>query len=130
MHWVALVALLAALQSFVFGGLVARARGKYQVTAPAVTGNEVFERYFRVHYNSNEQLIIFLPALWIYATYLSAIWAAGLGALYLLGRTIYAIGYVRAPGKRSIGFYISGIPNGILLFGGIAGVVRTLLTQH
>ena len=127
MNWVALIVLLAVLQSFVFGGLVGWARGKYKVPAPAITGNDIFERYFRVHYNCNEQLIIFLPSLWLFATYISATWAAILGAIYLVGRVFYAIGYVRSPLQREIGFNMSAIPNGILLLGALYGVICTLL---
>src|SRR5690348_5634789 len=119
MNWVSLIMLLAALQSLVFGGLVGWARGKYKLPAPAITGNEYFERHFRVHYNTNEQLIVFLPSIWIFGSYLSPLWASILGTLYLVGRVIYAAGYVRSPKQREIGFNLSAIPNGVLLLGGL-----------
>ena len=127
MNWVALIVLLAVLQSAVLAGMVGWARDKYKVAAPAITGNEIFERYFRVHYNSNEQLIIFLPSLWLFATYLSPTWAAILGAMYLVGRVIYAVGYIRSPVQREIGFIISGVANAILVLGALYGVICALL---
>lgn len=127
MNWVAAVALLAVLQSMAFSFMVGYARGKYKVPAPAVAGNEVFERHFRVHYNTNELLIVFLPVLWLFGLYISPRWAAILGGIYLLGRIVYAIGYVRAPAKREIGFGLSFLPIAVLLLGALIGVGRSLL---
>ena len=129
MNWVSLIMLLAVLQSLAFGGLVARARYKYKVAAPAISGNEIFERYFRVHYNSNEQLLIFLPSLWLFGIYLSAPWASILGAVYLLGRIVYAVGYIHSPKQREIGFILSAIPNAILLIGALFGVTRAIVNH-
>lgn len=127
MNWVILIMLLAVLQSIVFGGMVGWARGKYQVPAPAISGNEIFERYFRVHYNTNEQLLVFLPSLWFFATLVSSTWAAILGAVYLAGRIIYAMGYIRDPKAREIGFTMSLVPTFVLLLGSLYGVIRALL---
>jgi glutathione S-transferase len=123
MNWVHLVIGLALLQFFVFCMAVGRARATYKVDAPATTGNEVFERYFRVQMNTMEQLLIFVPSILIFASYVSPRWAAGLGALYLIGRIMYFRGYVKAPVKRSFGFLVSALPNLTLLVGGIAGVI-------
>ena len=130
MNWVSLIMLLAALQSLAFGGLVAWARGKYKVAAPAISGNEIFERYFRVHYNSNEQLLIFLPSLWLFGVYLSAVWASILGTVYLIGRIVYAVGYIHSPKQRETGFILSAVPNGVLLVGALFGVVSAIVHQH
>lgn len=127
MNWVALVMLLAALQSLVFGGMVGYARGKYQVKAPAISGNEMFERYFRVHYNTNELLIVLLPALWLFGSYVSSTWGAVIGAVYVLGRCLYAAGYIKDPAKRGSGFNLSLLSVAALLFGALFGVVRALL---
>jgi glutathione S-transferase len=129
MNWVAAVMLLAVLQSLVFGGLVAKARGQYKVPAPAISGNEVFERYFRVHYNTNELLLVFLPSLWLFGLYLSATWAAALGGIYLVGRVMYAIGYISAPEKREMGFGLSAGPTVILLLGALFGVIRAIVAS-
>jgi len=127
MNWVSLIILLAALQSLAFGGLVALARSKYKVAAPAISGNEVFERFFRVHYNTNELLFVFMPSIWFFASYLSPLWGSILGGIYLLGRVIYAIGYVRSPAQREIGFALSAIPTFILLAGAIYGAVWSII---
>jgi glutathione S-transferase len=129
MAMVSLIMLLAALQSFVFGGFVAWARSKYKVVAPAITGNEIFERHFRVHYNTNEQLLIFLPAVWFFGAYVSPLWASILGSLYVLGRIIYAVGYVRSPLQREVGFVMSSVPNAVLLLGAIYGAIRAITTS-
>lgn len=106
--------------------IVGRARVKYAIEAPATTGNPDFERAFRVQMNTIENTLMFLPALWVFATYLSNQWAAILGAAWLLGRAWYAIGYQRAAAARSGGFLISISSIGILTLGGLYGVVRAL----
>ena len=126
MHYVALVGLLALLQYLVFGMLVGRARVKYGVKAPAVTGHEVFERHFRVQQNTLELLVVFLPALWLFALYASAGWAAILGVTYLVGRVMYFRGYVADPAKREIGFGLSFLPILGLVIGALIGVLLPL----
>jgi hypothetical protein len=103
------------LQFFAFGFQVGRARGKYGVRAPATSGNETFERYFRVHMNTLEQLVVFLPTLWIYASFVSPLWAAAFGAVFLIGRAIYAVSYVRDPKSRSLGFGLTALPTLVML---------------
>jgi len=127
MELVFLVILLALIEYTVFQGLVGRARVKYGVRAPATTGNADFERVNRVHQNTLEALIVFIPAVWIFGLYLSARWAAGLGLLFIVGRAIYAIGYFRAAEKRGPGAGITGLTNVALVLGAIVGVVRALL---
>ena len=69
MSWVVLVAVLALLQFAAFGALVGRARGQFGVSAPATTGHPIFERYYRVQYNTLEQIVVFVPALFLSAAY-------------------------------------------------------------
>jgi glutathione S-transferase len=120
---VAAVVIAAVLQFFWFGILVGRARTRYQVPPPATTGNEVFERYFRVQQNTLEQLVIFIPSIWTFATYVSATWAAVLGSVFVVGRQLYQLGYVADPKKRFAGFGLSALPNLVLALGGLAGAV-------
>ncbi len=127
MHLVYLVLGLALVQYLWFGVLVGRARGLYKVPAPAVAGNELFERQFRVQQNTLELLVILTPSLLMFANYVSATWAAVLGAIYLVGRFLYAAGYVKEPGKRSAGFGLSIVPILALLLGGLIGAVRGLI---
>lgn len=126
MAWVNLVTLCALLQFLVFGGLVGWARGKYGVKAPATSGHEVFDRYFRVHYNTLELLIVFIPALWIAAQYWNPPWMAAIGAIYLLGRILYLRGYVSDPRTRSLGFGLSSFPIIVLVLFGVVGIVRAM----
>ncbi len=121
MAYVDIVTALALLQFIAFGMQVARARGKYGVHAPAVTGNEIFERHFRVQQNTLEQLIVFLPGLYLFAHYYNSLLAAGLGLIYLIGRQVYAASYVKEPRSRSAGFGLTFLPIMILIVGGLIG---------
>lgn len=127
MPFVAAVTAAAVLQFFWFGILVGRARARYNVQPPAITGNEVFERYFRVQQNTLEQLVIFIPSIWIFATYVNATVAAVLGAVFVVGRQLYQLGYVADPKKRFAGFGLSALPNLVLALGGLAGAVAAAL---
>ena len=127
MPFVALVTVLALLQFFWLSFQVATARTRYGVSAPATTGHELFERHFRVQMNTQEQLVMFLPALWIFATYISPLWAAALGVVFILGRAIYAISYVRDPKTRSLGFGLSAFPTLAMFIGIVVWAVRAML---
>ncbi len=126
MTYVYIVTALALLQFIVFGFKVGSARGKYGVKAPAITGNEIFERCFRVQQNTLELLVVFIPGLYIFGRYAHPLWAAALGIVYLIGREIYAATYVKDPAKRSLGFALSLLPSMILVAGGLIGAVRQL----
>jgi uncharacterized membrane protein YecN with MAPEG domain len=127
MHYVAIVTVVALLQFFWFGWQVGVARGKYNIAAPATSGNEMFERVFRVHMNTLEQLVVFLPALWIFASYVSSLWASILGAVFIVGRAIYSITYVKDPKKRSAGFALTALPELALLLGILIWAVMALV---
>lgn len=127
MVWVNLVTLCALIEYFVFAALVGNARVRYGVKAPATSGHEVFERYFRVQQNTLELLILFVPALWIAAQYWNPAWMAALGAVYVIGRIIYFRGYVSAPAARHNGFMLSIVPVALLLVAAAAGVGWALI---
>jgi len=127
MAYVDIVTALALLQFVVFLMQVARARGKYGVLAPATTGNEIFERHFRVQQNTLEQLILFLPGLYLFAHYFNPLWAAGLGLIYLIGRQVYSASYVKDPKTRSAGFGLSFLPTLALIVGGLIGAAIHLV---
>lgn len=128
MLWIAVVILLALLEYMVFGFLVGGARARHRIAAPATTGHPVFERTFRVHYNTLELLVVFIPAIWLFGMYLNPRWGAILGAVFLVGRALYAVGYIRAPEKREIGATLSFASVAVLLFGALFGVLRVLWT--
>lgn len=110
MAWIELITVLSVLQLFVFSVLVARARGRYGVHAPAVTGHEIFERYYRVQMNTIELLMLFLPSLWIAALCSDGLWITIAGFVYLVGRIVYLFGYVSDPKKRGLGYLLSILP--------------------
>ena len=121
MAYVDIVTALALLQFVYFGILVARARGRFGVKAPAVTGNEQFERYFRVQQNTLESIVVFVPSLYLFSRYFNPLWAAGLGVIYLIGRQVYAAAYVKDPAKRGAGYGLTVLPVLALIIGGLLG---------
>ena len=129
MSLVHFVIALALLEFFVFLNAVGRARGLFKISAPATTGHEVFERYFRVQMNTLEQLVVFGPSIMLFAWYVNAYIAAALGLLFVIGRAVYFRGYVRSAEGRHRGFLLSAIPNVTLLVGGLLGAARAFLAS-
>ena len=119
----ALVTCLSLLVFFVLSFLVGRARGQYNIEAPATTGHPMFERAFRVHYNTMEGLAWYLPSLWLFSFYVSDRWAALLGLVWIAGRILYARAYLEDPKKRGNGVIISVGAGAVLLAGALVGVV-------
>jgi len=128
-HFTAFVTCLAILFYFMTSAGVARARAKFGIKAPAISGNPDFERVFRVQMNTLEWLPIFLPALWLFAIYLSDAIAAALGVVWIAGRILYMTGYSKAANKRGAGF---GIQAGaaILLWLGAIGAIAWRLVHE
>jgi glutathione S-transferase len=133
---VAIVTVLALLLYFVMSLRVAGARTRYKIPAPAISGNEDFERIFRVQANTLEWLPIFLPALWMYAVLghgmiLNDRVAAAAGVVWIIGRFLYMTGYSKAAGARSLGFGIQSLATAWLLFGSlIAAVLQIMAAGH
>lgn len=125
MPLVEIVIALALLQLTYFALRVGAARGKYNVPAPATSGHEIFDRYYRVQMNTLEQVVVFIPAIWLFGTHISSTWGAALGIVYLVGRFLYLHGYVADPKKRSLGFALSFLPTLALLLGGLGGAIAT-----
>jgi glutathione S-transferase len=125
--YAAAVTLIAVLVYFLITGAVARARGQYAIRAPAVTGNENFERAYRVQMNTLEQLAMFLPALWLYAAYVSDRGAAVGGLIWIVGRVVYALAYTRDPTKRGPGAIITMLATVGLWLGAAYGVVKAMV---
>ena len=101
---------------------VGRARMKYKIMPPAMSGDENFERVVRVQQNTLEQLVFFLPALWLFSFYVSPLWGAVLGAVWLVGRILFAWGYYQAAEKRVAGFAISSLSGITLVLGALVGI--------
>ena len=123
----ALVTVLALVLYVACFIAVGRARGRFGIKAPAVIGAPEFERAFRVQQNTIEQLVVFLPALWLFALYVSPLWAGILGLVWIGGRAFYAVSYYREPESRGPGFIIAAISAAILLVGALFGVAASLI---
>jgi len=126
-HFTALVTCLALLFYFVTSFNVGKARVTFGVKAPAISGNPDFERVFRVQMNTLEWLPLFLPALWLFAIYISDAIAAALGVVWIAGRILYMIGYSRAANKRGLGFGIQASAAILLWLGALGAVTWRLV---
>jgi glutathione S-transferase len=122
-HYTAIVTLLAVLVYFYTGLQVGRARAKFGVKAPAISGNTDFERVLRVQMNTLEWMPIFLPALWLFALYVNDLGAAAIGMVWIVGRILYMTGYTEAAEKRGRGFAIQAIAAGVLVLGALVGII-------
>ena len=123
-------ALVTALALIFYAGVcvvTARVRARSGVQAPAVTGAPEFERAFRIQQNTLEQLIWFLPALWLFAFYVSPGWAGILGLVWIGGRIHYALSYYRDPEARGPGFMTGFAAAAVLLVGALLGILADLL---
>ncbi|MBT8138976.1 MAG: MAPEG family protein [Gammaproteobacteria bacterium] len=127
MEQVAFVTLLMGIQCIYFSLKVGKARGTYNIPAPAVSGHEIFDRINRVHQNTLEQMMVTLPAMWICGFFLDWSFAALLGAVFVVGRLVYSAGYVQAPEKRAKGTIIGFLATVVMIIGGMWGVLSAWL---
>src|SRR5260221_10042488 len=111
----ALVTGLALLLYLVLVINVSRARGVYKIAAPAISGDPGFDRVFRVQQNTLEQIVAFLPALWLFSAFVSPVWGAAIGFLWILARVYYAWAYYRDAAKRGPGYGIGLVCTLVLL---------------
>jgi uncharacterized membrane protein YecN with MAPEG domain len=125
--WVAIVIAMALLEYIVFVFLCGQARARAAVPAPATTGDPTFERYFRVQQNTVEQLVVFVPAMVLFGTYVSDPIGAGLGLVFVVGRGLYAHGYYQDPARRGPGFGLTVLSNVVLTLGGLVGAIVAYL---
>lgn len=123
MNTVHIVALLAIAQYLAFTVLVGRARMRWRVMAPATTGHPMFERAFRVQQNTLEQLVAFLPALLLAGLYWPQPVVAAIGAVWLAGRLLYRLEYMKDPARRAPGFGLTVLPTMALILAALWGAV-------
>jgi glutathione S-transferase len=105
-----------------------RARSRTGIRAPAVVGHPEFERHFRIQQNTLEQLVLFLPSLWVFALAVSPLWGGIIGFVFAFGRALYAASYARDPAARGPGFAIGFVAIVVLLLGGLAGLLYRAAT--
>jgi glutathione S-transferase len=122
-----LAIIIAILLYFVLGALVGAARAKYDVPAPLPTGHPEFDKRNRVHINTLEQLVIFLPAIFLAAPVLGDAITALVGVIWSAGRVVYARAYYADPAKRGPGFMITLLATLVLIVGAGWGAVATLI---
>jgi glutathione S-transferase len=126
-HLTALVRILSILVYFAADLRVGAARATYKIKAPATTGDPTFERIFRAHQNTLEWMVIYLPALWLFAFYVGDRWAALVGIVWIGGRILYLVQYANAAEKRGAGFGIQAMAAIVLLLGALIGIVKTIV---
>ena len=121
----AIVTILALAQYILFSIQVGSMRGKHGIKAPAISGHPEFERMFRVQQNTMEQLVAFIPALWIYGYIVDPKWGAAIGLVYIIGRFVYRAEYIKDPDSRGLGFTITFLPTAVMLVWALIAAVRT-----
>jgi len=82
--WTSLITALTLLLYLVITINVGRARAKYKVAPPQMTGDANFERVLRVQQNTLEQVVLFIPGLWLFSSYVNPLWGAIIGAIWLI----------------------------------------------
>mgnify|MGYP001828293353 CR=1 FL=1 len=127
MEYTAALILLSLVQYLYFTLRVGAGRSKYGVDAPHTSGNENWERLFRVQQNTLEQLIVFVPATALFGMYVSARWVLLPGLLFLVGRQLYSWEYVKNPRSRGPGMGLTLLANAALVIGALVALVLKLL---
>ena len=125
MEFVALVTLLIVGQYTVLIGLCGKARAASGIKAPAVTGDEMFERAYRVQMNTLEQMAVALPAMWVCGMYFSSTLAGCMGLAFFVGRILYQMSYVKDPATRGTGMIIGFLASIAMLSTGLWGVTTS-----
>jgi glutathione S-transferase len=119
----ALVAFFALLVYLALAINVARKRRRLGIEPPTMDGPPDFVRAIRIHLNTLEHIVLFLPALALFTIFQGGFWAAVIGVFWPVGRIIYAVCYARDPRSRLPGFIMAMLATLILLFGGALGAL-------
>ncbi len=127
MKFTALVTIAAVVYTFLLSGSVGMARTKTGINAPAMAGAPDFDKAFRIHMNTVEQLVLFVPVLWLAVTVVGDLWAAGIGAVWIVGRLIYAAGYRKDVDKRGPGMLMTLASTAVLTVVALWGVVQAFI---
>jgi glutathione S-transferase len=127
MKYTALVTIISLVVTLVFGARVGMMRARFNIEAPSLTGSSEFERAFRIHMNTVEQLVLFIPVLWLSTSVLGDLLAAGIGSVWVVGRVIYADAYLRNPASRRPGMIITLMSTGLLMLATLWGIFSDVL---
>jgi len=127
MKYTALVTIAAVLYTFYLSGRVGLARGKLGVEAPAMSGQPAFDVAFRIHMNTVEQIVLFVPMLWLATSVVGDVWTAGIGGLWIVGRVIYAAGYSKDVDKRGPGMGLTMLSTAVLTLISLWGIVQAFM---
>ncbi|QWT20839.1 MAPEG family protein [Bacillus sp. NP157] len=126
----AVVTLLTLLLMFFTVWAVGRARSRYGVKAPAISGDPAFERAWRVQMNTLENAVMFIPALWLAAQYVDPLWAGIAGLVWLAGRLWYAISYLRDASRRGPGYMVSMVAWAALMLMAAGGIGMAIMENN
>jgi glutathione S-transferase len=118
--WVTLAVLAVYFWTF---GNAAKARATFKVPAPSMDGPIGFQSAHRVQMNTLEQLPLVLVPMWLCAMFQSDIWAAAGGALWCVGRVLYAIAYYKEPRRREFGFITGMVASAGLILAAVVGLL-------
>ena len=123
----AVVTLLTLLLMFATVWMVGRARERYGIKAPSISGDPAFERAWRVQMNTLENAVMFIPALWLASQYVDPLWAGIAGLVWLAGRVWYALAYVRDATRRGPGYMVSMIAWAALMLMAAGGIGMAIM---
>lgn len=98
-------------------------RGKHDIVPPKMVGNDEYEIAYRIQGNSVEQLLMFMPIMWIAAYALGDIWGGAAGLVWLIGRFVYAGAMRSDPSKRGTGMVITSAPLLVLMIAIVVNLV-------
>ena len=127
MPFTALVTVAALILTFVLSLRVGKMRQKHGVKAPATTGHPEFEAANRIHQNTIEQLVLFLPLLWLALYVLGDAITGLIGTVWIVGRVVYANAYARDPATRGPGMGITTLPTVVLLLASLWGILQGII---
>ncbi len=127
MELVGLVMVAALAQYFAFAFAVAGLRERLGVPATEPCSEPELVRAVRVHANTGEMLIVFLPLLALCGLYFEPRAAAGIGSLWIVARFVYRRGYLRDVAGRIPGFIMGDVVLLLLAVGASYGMVAGLV---
>ena len=74
---------------------VSRSRFQNKIPAPITVGNLNFERAYRTHLNFLENMVIFLPLVWICSSFGNNIFYLLSCVFWIIGRVVFSISYIK-----------------------------------